>query len=163
MIEELRDYARIISKYSESKESARKVLAQSIMVLRSIPMKEAKEISSDLIEKVWPERKKSDKYSLRKKTMKELKILMNLLDVEKGVRFKEVYIPLKKDITSNNLPRAMYNLFIKDHSAQKESLRGGYVKLIEASKDGLIIWCEDDLHSFLIHDIDRARNLKFDF
>jgi hypothetical protein len=163
MIEELKEYAHIISKYSETKESAKKILAQSIMILRSIPMKDAKEISFKLIENAWQGRKKTDKYSLRKKTMKELKILMNLLDAEKGIRFKEVYIPLKRDITSNNLPREMYNLFIKDHSPQKESLRGGYVKFMETSKDGLIIWCENDFYSFLIHDIDRARSLKFDF
>lgn len=164
MTQEEYEFVRIACRYSKSRKQAKSVVMSSFK-MRSMPESIWKsKIEKDIdrfISREWSSSKKNNKYSLRNKTIKELIMLVELLNRERGIVFEKVLVPIKKRIEGNHLPRDLYDLIIKDSTKEKESMRGNYVELNAISKDGLIMYCTYKNYCFMVHDIDCSRNLIF--
>lgn len=164
MTQEEYEFVRIACRYSKSRKQAKSVVMSSFK-MRSMPespwkSKVEKEIDR-FISREWKSSKKINKYTLRGKTIKELVMLVELLNRERGIVFEKVLIPIKKRIEGNHLPRDLYDLIIKDSTKEKESMRGNYVELNSISKDGLVMHCTYKHYCFMVHDIDCSKNLIF--
>lgn len=164
MTEDQYELMSIICRYSKNRKEAKDVMLKSFKVTPA-KFNQQKSIAENVIDNYikrnWGVRMKNNTYSLRKKSLKEIGMLIQLLDYKKGKVFEKVLIPLKKRIEGNGLPREFYDMIIKDSTKKKESMRGGYVELNAISKDGIILYCTEEHYCFMIHDIDCSKNFIF--
>lgn len=154
----------IICRHSKTKKEAKEIMMQSFEIQKPLPYQQKSKAEAEIdayINRNWSSRMKSNKYSLRKKTLKEVQLLMGLLLSEKGRIFTKVLVPIKKKLEGNHLPKEFYDLIIKDSTPRKEKLRGTHIELNDISNDGIVIYCCDEYYTFMIHDIDRSKNLIF--
>lgn len=164
MTQENYELMHIICRHSKTKKEAKETMMQSFGIKKQLPYQQKSKAELEIeayIKNNWTAKMKDTKYSLRRKSLKEVQLLMNLLILEKGKVFTKVLVPIKKRIEGNNLPKEFYDLIIKDSTQQKERLRGTHVELNDISKDGIVIYCSDRYYTFMIHDIDRSKNLIF--
>ena len=164
MTENQYDYMKIACRYAKNKKQAKESIMQAFNMPRAfseINKSEMEKTVDAFINKQWSSRMKLDTYSLRKKTIREVMMLMRLLVAEKGIVFSKVLVPIRKDRDGTGLPKEFYDLVIKNSSKYREKLRGTHVELMGQSKDGLIVYCDTGSYQFMIHDIDRSKNLIF--
>lgn len=158
------EFMRIVCRYSKTKKEAKETIMSSFRI-KDLPESQWKSENereiNRFIKREWSSSKKINKYSPRNRTIKELVVLVNLIYREKGVVFEKVFVPIKKKIEGNKLPRELYDLIITDSTKEKEKLRGGYVELNSVSMDGLVMYCTEKNYTFMIHDIDCSRNFVF--
>lgn len=146
---------KMICGYAKSKKHAVEVFAAAYP---EIPEREIMEVVDKSYYKA-----KENKYSLQKTTLKSRALILKNLLMEKELGIiNKIFIPIVKH-NEKKVPRDIYELLHIQPQPGKENYRGKYIELIEVSKDGIILICDEEKqYVFSTFDINLSKKIRLE-